>query len=670
MRLAPKLIIFLVATLIVVVLALLYLRFTQKETLNFIFSDRKDQREVVVNTVIDLRGNSLSTLANDYTYWDEMVDFVNNRDQEWAIETLDPALETFAADAIWVYDLQNKLVYSVNKQGDETVHNKEIYLPESSRLSAFAQNRLLHFYAKTGSGLMEIRGATIHPTSDPGRTTEPQGYFFAGRFLSNEYLLDISEKTNSKISVVEATSGTVPQTVEDLKKGKLTFFIPLDGVDNQPVGYYKVDNEFLTVSQVNSTNDFNFIVFIVLVGLTGVAFVLVILFARNANQRALKLSEKTGQLIEEQTKLQASINSLNVGFIVTDRELNIKNINSTAKLLLCLAERSANSKPGVLVDPLAINQDCTIADIDEQLKQSFDFRGHLEKCLREQKMVDIGEVEFRNLFLHIFMSPIVMFESSKLKVLGTVIVVEDTTQKTALERAKDEFFSIASHELRTPLTSIRGNTSLIRDYYGRQLQEDSRLSEMVDDIHESSIRLIQIVNDFLDTSRLQQGRMVFTKTDFDFKKVAEEVVSELSALAKERQLTLAIEADKDLPEVTADRNRIKQVLINLVGNSLKFTEKGGVTIKLNIRGEFLKIAVVDTGRGIEPENQKLLFRKFQQASSSLYTRDTTKGTGLGLYISKLIVEAMGGSIGLESSKPGEGSTFSFTLPFVKPVIES
>jgi signal transduction histidine kinase len=391
----------------------------------------------------------------------------------------------------------------------------------------------------------------------------------------------------------------------------------------------------------------------------------IIFLAHSDRKRAVVLAEKTRELITEQTKLQASINSLNVGFIVTDTNFNIVNINSTAKLLLCVAERAKNTKPGILVDPLGINQECTIGDIHEQLKTTFNFQENLERCLKERRLIDVGEVEFRNLFLRIFMSPIVMFEEEKLNVLGTVIVVEDTTQKTVLERAKDEFFSIASHELRTPLTSIRGNTSLIKDYYKKTLSGDKNLNEMVNDIHQSSVRLIEIVNDFLDTSRLQQGRMIFTKVNFNFSEVANEVVKELSSIAKERKLYLKLEQEKNLPEVVGDRDRLKQVLINLVGNALKFTDKGGVTVEVKKYDQTLKIIVTDSGRGIEPKNQKLLFKKFQQAGSSLYTRDTTKGTGLGLYISKLIVEAMGGIITLEKSEPNKETVFSFTIPFAE-----
>jgi signal transduction histidine kinase len=116
------------------------------------------------------------------------------------------------------------------------------------------------------------------------------------------------------------------------------------------------------------------------------------------------------------------------------------------------------------------------------------------------------------------------------------------------------------------------------------------------------------------------------------------------------------------PTVTADKQRIKQVIYNLLGNAIKFTDTGHITISTRQDDNFVFISISDTGRGVPAEAQRLLFRKFQQAGSSLLTRDTTNGTGLGLYISKLIVEQSGGRIGLEHSEVGKGSSFIFSLP--------
>jgi signal transduction histidine kinase len=266
--------------------------------------------------------------------------------------------------------------------------------------------------------------------------------------------------------------------------------------------------------------------------------------------------------------------------------------------------------------------------------------------------------------LKIFIGPVIVDQGDDQKrTIGTVVTVEDITEATVQERSKDEFFSIASHELRTPLTSIKGNASLILDFYKEPLK-DPQLKEMVDDIHTSSVRLIEIVNDFLDVSRLEQGKMSFKYAPISVEKIIESVAYEMKAVLDEKKLYLKVDklTTNSLPEVWADEDRLKQIIYNLVGNASKFTEEGGITINSSINGKFVRVAVSDTGRGMTPESQLLLFHKFQQASSSLLTRDTTKGTGLGLYISKMMTENMGGTISLDSSEVNKGTTFSFTLP--------
>jgi len=133
-------------------------------------------------------------------------------------------------------------------------------------------------------------------------------------------------------------------------------------------------------------------------------------------------------------------------------------------------------------------------------------------------------------------------------------------------------------------------------------------------------------------------------------------------------LSLKFEQSKDaIVTIIADKDKTKQILINLVGNAIKYTGKGGVIVTAINDGPFVKVLVADSGVGISLENQALLFRKFQQAGDSIYTRTVSKGTGLGLYISKLIAEGMGGKVKIEKSEVGKGTIFSFSLPIAKGV---
>mgnify|MGYP001575723127 CR=1 FL=1 len=372
----------------------------------------------------------------------------------------------------------------------------------------------------------------------------------------------------------------------------------------------------------------------------------------------IKVKERTKELQAEQGKLQASINSLNVGFVMTDTQFKVVNINSTAKRILCIDDFKA-----ILHAPGNIGSNCSLEDIEENLKGVVDIRENIKKCLNEKNIINIDDISFNNRFLHFFLSPIALYRE-KLDIIGVVILVEDVTEAKILARSKDEFFSIASHELRTPLTAIRGNTALMKDYYFDKI-EDKDLKVMIGDIHESSVRLIQIVNDFLDTSRLEQRRIEFHNEDFDLPTVIEEVSKELEPNLATSELYLKLKpSNVPVPLVIADRDRVKQILINLIGNAIKFTKEGGITIALTPTGSVVKISITDTGQGLTEVSKNLLFRKFQQAEDNILTRDATRGTGLGLYISKLLVEGMGGKIYLENSQEKKGSTFSFELQAV------
>jgi signal transduction histidine kinase/sensor domain CHASE-containing protein len=373
-----------------------------------------------------------------------------------------------------------------------------------------------------------------------------------------------------------------------------------------------------------------------------------------------KIVERTKQLTDEQARLQASIGSLPIGFIMTDLNNNIVIINGIAKSILCV--KSGNNFSGAVTKENLQHSNCDLNEIADRLKLSFDLKLAMERVIKDKKPFEIKELPLDDLFLHVFIIPIM--EGKDLSVIGGVMLIENITEQKILDRSKDEFFSIASHELRTPLTAIRGNTSMILDYFADQLK-DPQMKEMVDDVHESSVRLIEIVNDFLDTSRLELGKMIFKKDVIDLSALIPRVIKEYQVSGSRQKLYINFEPGENIPSVIADADRFRQVLINLVGNGMKFTEKGGITISLKLDGNFVKVLVADTGMGISKNSQNLLFRKFQQAENNIFTRDTTMGTGLGLYVSKMIVEGMGGRIQLEGSEIGKGTTFSFTLPVAK-----
>jgi len=376
------------------------------------------------------------------------------------------------------------------------------------------------------------------------------------------------------------------------------------------------------------------------------------------NHMADSLQNSGRKLLEEHSRLEASIDSLNIGLLMTFEGTEKLTYNPAVLQILGInpgATSVRSSKPLTLQTLLPMIKGFDLGSaIDNAQHQGLSFGG---------TQVTIGKK-----IINLSGAPIV---SEDKVILGTIVIIEDITEAKIMERSKDEFFSIASHELRTPLTSIKGNASMIMGYYAEQLK-DPGLKEMVSDIHISSERLIEIVNDFLDLSRLEQGKVKFKIEEFSLEKIIESVVYEMRAVLTDKKLTLSFDRMTldSMPMVWADKNRVKQIVYNLVGNASKFTETGGITISASEEGKSVKVLITDTGRGIPSEGQKLLFHKFQQTGDSILTRDSTRGTGLGLYISKMLIEKMGGNIKLESSELGKGTTFSFTLPIATEELKS
>lgn len=225
-----------------------------------------------------------------------------------------------------------------------------------------------------------------------------------------------------------------------------------------------------------------------------------------------------------------------------------------------------------------------------------------------------------------------------------------------LDQMKDDFVSLASHELRTPMTAIEGFADMILE--GRYGPVNPELKEPLTYITESTERLIGLVNDMLDVSRIEQDRLTFTLTDVSLKELISEVVATLHPLAVKKGITLGIE-DMGNIMVKADLDKLKQILNNLIGNSIKFTDQGSIVISA-MDGKMVKVFISDTGMGITVEDIPKLFGKFQQISSQQVGKPA--GTGLGLYFSRELVRKMGGELWLEKSKITKGSTFAFSLP--------
>ena len=349
-----------------------------------------------------------------------------------------------------------------------------------------------------------------------------------------------------------------------------------------------------------------------------------------------------GQILAEKHKTEAILQSVDDGLLVVDPELRVTGVNPMAASVFGLAPDSALDRP--VEEVLGQRR---IADLLRLAAQT----GKPPRLAEDEDILSVPRGEGQ---AHYKFSVIPVRAGAA--VISVVLLLRDVTRLRELDRLKTEFVMTASHELRTPLTSIGLSIDLLLDKAADKLSERER--ELLAIAHEDVARLKALVTELLDLSKIEAGRleMDFARVPVDL--ICEKAATAMGAQAGESGRELSFACGGDLPAVRADANKITWVLVNLIGNALRHTPKGGhVRVAAGRAGGFVHLSVADDGEGIPLEYQAKIFDKFVQVKSD----KTSGGSGLGLAICKEIVRAHGGTIWVESA-PGRGATFTFTLP--------
>lgn len=283
----------------------------------------------------------------------------------------------------------------------------------------------------------------------------------------------------------------------------------------------------------------------------------------------------------------------------------------------------------------------------------------LSNALKKGKLKEIKELKIKSknteYIYQVLITPIYDY---KKKIIGVAFVMQDITHMKYIDRMKTEFVSVASHQLRTPLTAIKLFTEMLINEQVGKISKEQR--EYLSNVYDSTERMVGLVNDLLNVTRIESGRLMINPEITNIDSFISSLLSEARPLAEIKNVKITYKKGVKALNIPLDRSLVRQVYHNLLTNAIRYTPEGGeVNVKIKSDKKFFIVSVSDSGIGIPVESQKRIFEKFFRADNAV--KVATEGTGLGLYVSKMIIETSGGSIWFKSS-PGKGTTFFVALP--------
>lgn len=360
----------------------------------------------------------------------------------------------------------------------------------------------------------------------------------------------------------------------------------------------------------------------------------------------LEDTEEARQKVEQEAKkTQTIIYSFSDGIFVIDEQGVVTYMNPEAEKLMRV---SAAEVKGKSISKLLAHE--KLAPLFELVKGE---GVSIKKVYRKE--LELSEL----LTIEVSTIPLELAE----KRFGTLLVLHDITREKRVERMKTEFVTLAAHQLRTPLSGIKWALRMLIDE-GEGLSP--LLKEGLDKAYASNERMINLVNDLLNATRIEEGRYVYKPVPGDFQKLVDDMITTYEPVAKEKKVELKINKPKEgLPPVAFDTEKMNMAVQNLIDNAIKYTASGGkvtVTTKVEEGGKDVRLSVEDTGVGIPPAQKDRIFSKFFRAENVM--RMETVGNGLGLFIAKNIVESHGGKIWF-TSELNKGTTFYMKLPVTK-----
>jgi len=678
-----------------------------------------------VGKILELDGVKLAALASDYSYWDEMVDFVKTLSPNWAEVNLIPGIEIYQADVIAVYNTQGNQVYTANHKADPKLSVLPTKLGKIKNL--LKDEPYCHFFMYTNQGLLEVRGAKIIPSTDENRVGPAHGYFLVSRFWNSNYINEISALTEGKANLL-LPSEIKYKLATERALNTVIIHKQLKGIDGRCIRVLCIEKPFHEgkILQAASNKTIN------MLALFAFVFTMVLYFCLSAfvtrpvqaisnamksqssdglsklerdrsefGQLAVMIREFFQQKIALEAETQERIRAeedlrkseqkfksifensqvgifrtrlsdgafLECNHFLTDL-LGIKNIENLTLNSIISSENAESGQENPILD----FKDSNIIDSMElNMRRAdgstfvalFSATADPQNNILDGMLLDITDLKNTQKELEQAKAEI---EQANSKLREAVVEANELAGKAeSANIAKSQFLANMSHEIRTPLNGVIGTSQLL-------LATDLNPTQKryVDIIRRSGDTLLSVINDILDFSKIEAKKLQIESIAFDLYAMVENFSETMAMRAQEKGLELIFKIQPNTPRLLiGDPNRMRQIMTNIVGNAIKFTEKGEIVVTVSpvpsrTRKSIIKVEVKDTGIGISKASQKNILHPFAQADGSITRK--YGGTGLGLAISRQLAEMMGGKMGFKSEL-GIGSTFWFTVALERQAID-
>ncbi|MHC1707523.1 MAG: ATP-binding protein [Bacteroidales bacterium] len=680
------------AAIVLYIIGFVFFEIIQHHQHKVLYASRYNILKEAAETVVEINENSLSNIVKDYTNWNEMIEYVHDKDPDWAKENLETILQGHKANVVWVYNLDKESIFFINNISPD--HQKHISLPDQLLDSLF-DRKVFDFYLSIPEGVFLVSGATVHKTFDIARKQQPQGYLFIGKRFDQDLLKEYGQLTGAVVSTYPKKKGE-PAKLIDIQ---VECRYPLTAWDGKIVSELIFLRDFPYVDDFFRFSRLSMILFIG-IGLLVIAFFYILfslwisgplsqinhalltgnldsidnlknkpnefghlslLLESFISQKQELERQMAGKLITEKLLLESEekfskaflfspaammISSLDTREIITVNESFSK---ITGLRLIDLINKTIESI-GVFTDPGIFNR---ITQTGEEIDTSKAYEIFLKTRSEELRF---GILQFD--IVHLQGNPCLLSVIVDITDRKQVEIAMNVAKEKAEESDSLKYYLLLnmSHELRTPLTGIIGFAEVIKDDSNERI-----IQSLAEKILISSDRLLSTLNSIMLLAEIHSGKLKIYKEKIVLQDVLSDVLNKYALKAKSKSIDFVFDV-KDII-IETDPEVLVQISERILDNAVKFSETG--VIKVTVENRFLnkqlytELVFEDTGIGIPVDKLNDVFHEFRQLSEGVGR--SFEGSGLGLSIAKYLTILLGGEIMVESAL-NAGTKFTVRIP--------